>query len=46
VYEGQYPRNNVSEMLAEQVLSLPIWAELEDDVIEFVAKQLKSCLKV
>jgi len=44
VYEGQYPRNNVSEILAEQVLSLPIWAELDDFTIEFVADQLKSCL--
>ena len=45
VYEGQYPTSHVSEMLAEQVLSLPIWAELDDATVEQVAWELKSHLK-
>ncbi|NBD33339.1 MAG: erythromycin biosynthesis sensory transduction protein eryC1 [Cyanobacteria bacterium] len=45
VYEGQYPTSNVSEMLAKQVLSLPIWAELDDALVEQVAWELKCYLK-
>lgn len=41
VYEGQYPTSHVSEMLAEQVLSLPMWAELDNALIEAVVKGLK-----
>jgi dTDP-4-amino-4,6-dideoxygalactose transaminase len=36
VYRGQYPQNPVSEAMAEQVLSLPIWAELETDTIRYI----------
>jgi len=46
VYQGEYPVYNVSEMLAGEVLSLPIWAELDESTVEFVADQLKSCLNV
>ncbi len=29
IYEGQHPQNPVSDMLAREVLSLPIWPELD-----------------
>ena len=32
-----YPVYNASEMLAGEVLSLPIWAELDESTVKFVA---------
>ena len=40
VYKGQYPVNPVSDLLAEQVLSLPIWTELDWSVIHYVVDVL------
>ncbi len=41
VYQGQYEINPVSELLSREVLSLPIWAEIEDSKIEQVVDTLK-----
>jgi len=46
VYKGKYPANPVSELLATEVLSLPIWAELEFEIIEQIAEGVKKALKV
>ncbi len=45
VYKGKYPTNPVSELLATEVLSLPIWAELEFETIEKVAEGVKKALR-
>ena len=42
VYAGQYPNYPVSELLATQVLSLPIWPEISRTKIEIIVKALKS----
>ena len=44
VYQGQYDRNPVSDLLSTQVLSLPIWAELEHKTIERVVQILKQAI--
>jgi dTDP-4-amino-4,6-dideoxygalactose transaminase len=44
VYKGQYATNPVSDMLAGEVLSLPIWPELEQVMIEQVVKEIKQAL--
>ena len=44
VYKGQYPVNPVSELLATQVLSLPIWPELPEAKIEQVVEVIKQAL--
>jgi dTDP-4-amino-4,6-dideoxygalactose transaminase len=44
VYQGQYPNNSVSDLLATQVLSLPIWAEIEQKKIQQVAEKLKLAM--
>jgi dTDP-4-amino-4,6-dideoxygalactose transaminase len=44
VYKGQYAANPVSDMLAGEVLSLPIWPELEQVTIEQVVKGIKQAL--
>ena len=36
VYKGQYPTYPISQQLAQEVLSLPIWAELEHDTIKHI----------
>ncbi len=36
VYKGQYPAYPVSQQLAQEVLSLPIWPELTDDTIKYI----------
>lgn len=46
VYKGQYPANPVSDLLAGQVLSLPIWSELEQATIEQVVQALKDALSL
>jgi len=45
VYKGKYPANPISELLATEVLSLPIWAELDDDAIAQITTGLKQALK-
>ena len=46
LYKGRYPANPVSEKLAKQVLSLPIWPELSETVVERVAQAIKQvCLQ-
>jgi dTDP-4-amino-4,6-dideoxygalactose transaminase len=44
VYRGQYPTNPVSDRLAEEVLSLPIWPEMEKETIAQVAKKIIETL--
>ena len=44
VYQGKYPNNTVSDMLAGEVISLPIWAELEDTNIKRVVQTIKQAL--
>jgi dTDP-4-amino-4,6-dideoxygalactose transaminase len=46
VYKGKYPANPVSQLLASEVLSLPIWAELDTATIEKVAAGVKKALHV
>jgi len=40
VYKGKYPTNPVSDLLATEVLSLPIWAELDENAIAQVASSI------
>jgi dTDP-4-amino-4,6-dideoxygalactose transaminase len=42
VYNGQYPPLPISMKLAQEVLSLPIWAELETDKIKQVCQTIKQ----
>jgi dTDP-4-amino-4,6-dideoxygalactose transaminase len=44
VYAGQYPVNPVSERLAAQVLSLPIWPSLTAEVQRRVVDALRSAI--
>lgn len=44
VYKGLYEVNPVSESLGGEVLSLPIWAEIEESKIELVINSLKQAL--
>ncbi|WP_066425251.1 DegT/DnrJ/EryC1/StrS aminotransferase family protein [Anabaena sp. 4-3] len=46
VYKGQYPANPVSDLLATQVLSLPIWPELDYVNIERVVATIRKALTV
>ncbi|WP_414578349.1 DegT/DnrJ/EryC1/StrS family aminotransferase [Anabaena sp. CCY 9402-a] len=46
VYKGQYPANLVSDLLATQVLSLPIWPELNSLSIERVTATIKKAFTV
>ena len=46
VYKGQYSANSVSDMLAGEVLSLPIWAELEETNIKRIVQTIKQALAV
>lgn len=45
VYQGEYPVNRVSDLLATEVLSLPIWPELESEKIEVVVKGVSKAVK-
>lgn len=42
IYSGQYPINPVSDQLSKQVLSLPIWAELDDEAIAWIVENIKK----
>ncbi|MBD2297084.1 DegT/DnrJ/EryC1/StrS aminotransferase family protein [Nostoc sp. FACHB-190] len=44
VYKGQYPANLVSDLLATQVLSLPIWPELDTAKIEHIVNNINKAL--
>ncbi|WP_413166735.1 DegT/DnrJ/EryC1/StrS family aminotransferase [Capilliphycus salinus ALCB114379] len=44
VYKGQYEACPVSDFAAQEVLSLPIWPELEEEVITHIVIQLKQGL--
>lgn len=44
VYKGQYEVNPVSDKLAQEVLSLPIWAELHQLTVEQIVKIIKQAL--
>jgi dTDP-4-amino-4,6-dideoxygalactose transaminase len=46
VYQGQYPVNIVSELMAGEVLSLPIWSEMNQSTIELVAQTAKQALSL
>ena len=45
VYQGEYPVNPVSDLLATEVLSLPIWPELEAEKIQVVVNGLGKAVK-
>ena len=45
VYKGQYSANPNSDILADEVLSLPIWPELEDSKIEYICSMAKEIMK-
>jgi dTDP-4-amino-4,6-dideoxygalactose transaminase len=44
VYKGKYPANPVSDQLATEVLSLPIWPEITPETQAQVAEALKQAL--
>ncbi|AKG22722.1 DegT/DnrJ/EryC1/StrS family aminotransferase [Calothrix sp. 336/3] len=44
VYQGQYPANPVSDLLATQVLSLPIWPEMSSANIEYIVANMQKIL--
>ncbi len=44
VYRGQYAANPVSDQLAQEVLSLPIWPEMPPETLEQVAQTLQQTL--
>jgi dTDP-4-amino-4,6-dideoxygalactose transaminase len=41
VYKGHYEACPVSDLAAQEVLSLPIWPELQEDMIERVVKKMR-----
>jgi dTDP-4-amino-4,6-dideoxygalactose transaminase len=41
VYKGQYEACPVSDAAAQEVLSLPIWPELREDVIQKVVEEIR-----
>jgi dTDP-4-amino-4,6-dideoxygalactose transaminase len=45
IYAGQYPANPVSDEVAEQVISLPIWPTITADTIRYVTQAIKHILK-
>lgn len=46
VYAGQFPRFAVSEQVAREVLSLPIWPELEEPTQARVVSAIKDAIAV
>ncbi|MDV3351545.1 DegT/DnrJ/EryC1/StrS family aminotransferase [Leptothoe sp. LEGE 181152] len=44
IYAGEYPDYPVSDQLAQEVLSLPMWPELSLDQLEYVTTTLKQAL--
>ncbi|MGH1397209.1 MAG: DegT/DnrJ/EryC1/StrS family aminotransferase [Trichormus sp.] len=44
VYQGQYPANPVSDLLATEVLSLPIWPELAETAIARIVDTIRKAV--
>lgn len=44
VYQGQYPKMPVSDLLGTEVLSLPIWPEMESENMAAVVKVLSGLI--
>jgi dTDP-4-amino-4,6-dideoxygalactose transaminase len=44
VYHGLYERNQMSDRLSGEVLSLPIWAEMDISTVEKICLELRRCL--
>lgn len=44
VYDGQYPRYETNELLSTQVLSLPIWPQLDRETQEYIANSLAEIM--
>lgn len=44
IYNGQYPPNPVSDLLTTQVISLPIWPEISENVQKRIAEAIFSFL--
>ena len=44
VYDGQYPEFKNSELLASQVLSLPLWPQISEGQQERVAEAIRQAL--
>ncbi len=44
VYQDQYPKMPVSDLLGSEVLSLPIWPEIDSSIIETVVDAIKKYL--
>jgi dTDP-4-amino-4,6-dideoxygalactose transaminase len=44
VYKGQYPDYSISNQLGTEVLSLPIWPELETNTIEYIVNTIQKGL--
>ncbi|MDB9525801.1 DegT/DnrJ/EryC1/StrS family aminotransferase [Oscillatoria sp. CS-180] len=44
VYQGQFPTYPVSEQVAKEVLSLPMWPELEEAIQERIVATLKDAI--
>ena len=44
VYKGQFPTHSMSEQAAAEVLSLPIWPEIEESTQERVVSTLKDAI--
>ncbi len=44
VYDGQYPRYETNELLSTQVLSLPIWPQLDRETQEYIASSLAEIM--
>lgn len=45
IYAGQYPRNPVSDQMAKEVLSLPIWAQITQEAQDRVIQALYDLVK-
>lgn len=45
LYQGQYASNLVSDLLSTQVLSLPIWPELDELAIEKIVYSIKKSIQ-
>ncbi|MBU7583443.1 MAG: DegT/DnrJ/EryC1/StrS family aminotransferase [Nostoc sp. TH1S01] len=44
IYAGKYPNNTISDQVATQVLSLPIWPELTNEKITEITKALQAII--
>ena len=45
IYAGQHKSNPVSDILAQEVLSLPIWPKLEQDTLQYIVQALRDYYK-